>query len=806
MSLIIEQNLENWNDTELVKSYPYPLDTFQRHAVRAINNNKNVLCLAMTGSGKTLLADYCIASCLLNGKRVIFTSPIKALSNQKYKEFKDLYGETNVGIITGDNKFNPDAQILIMTAEILLNLLYKSKSYTKELGITSQLSLQDVGYVIMDEVHYINNKERGHVWEETLIMLPKEIRLVLLSATVDNPERLGNWLARVRETDLHMCSNTKRVVPLSYYLYKPTPYSDLATPKLRDGALIEIMDNTNLYKGSKVYTIWTKEYNRMIDYTLPEDSDEYKHQAEKTFSGRNRLNNLVEYLKYCGLCPAISFTFSRRNCELYSKAIQDSLITGKESAEIEHLFKFYTHHYYENLKSLPQYYLLLDVLKKGVAFHHSGLVPILKETVEIIFSKGYIKLLFATETFSVGLNMPTKTVIFLELNKPDPAQEGGNRPLLTDEFLQMAGRAGRRGKDTRGYVIYCPMRTPEREETFKSILTGKKSQLVSKMDFGFQFIMKSLNSSVYSWSEILLNSFWYVDQLNYKTTLIEKIENLEQKILNTTFSETETNALEQRYKLSLEIKSKNTQREIDQWNNTYIGNRWRDLYNKFVDIKKSEIELQDLKLELSEFGNLNLFMANYALYLEKIGYLKELPTDLTTLNKDNLTPLGIASTELNEGHNILGMELYNYINDHLENYTTIDILKLLSIFINDSHNSSQVSKNTTIQYIKSRAEYYSKLADDYGVILEHTYWDIDTLWYDILEDWISDLSVSEIMSKYDIMEGNFTRGILKLVNLIEEFRNISSFYNNVKMLELLKDSELLVVKKVVLQESIYIRL
>jgi len=813
MSLFITNTikLDNWNDSELVKQYPYPLDNFQRHAVRAINNNNNVLCLAMTGSGKTLLADYCIAYSLKIGKRVIFTSPIKALSNQKYKEFKDIYGAENVGILTGDIKFNPDAQILIMTAEILCNLLYKTKSYTKDLGITSTLSLQDVGYVIMDEVHYINNRDRGHVWEETLIMLPKEIRLVLLSATIDNPEILGKWLARIRETDLYMMSNTVRVVPLTYYLFKPTPYADLANPKLCDGALIEIMNNTGDYKGAKVYSNWVREHNKMIDYTLPTDSDEYKRIADKTFSGRNRLNNLVEYLKYCGLCPAICFTFSRRNCELYSKSIQDSLITGKESAEIEHIFKFYTHHYFEQLRHLPQYYLLLDVLKKGVAFHHSGLVPILKETVEIIFSKGFVKVLFATETFSVGLNMPTKTVVFLEFNKPDG--DGSNRMLLTDEFLQMAGRAGRRGKDTRGYVIYCPMRHPESEDKIKTMMCGRKSPLESKMEFGFQFILKSLNSNIYKWSDIVTNSFWYLEQLQYKDSLTEKLANLKTSISNITFSDREIQILEQRHTLETSLKlakdivsKKDIQRKIEQWKNTNIGKRWEDLYSKYGEKLRLESDLEYYTQELGEFGNLNKFLENYANFLEKIGYLQNLPEDLTTLTNENLTPMGVASTEINEGHCILSMDLYNYISKNIENYNNVDILKYLSLFISDDRVQGTTMATDTIKYINGRSTYYSELADNMGLALEHTYWDINTTWFNIVEDWVNDdMKIGDIIGKYDIMEGNLTRGILKLVNLIEEWRNVATYFNNVEMLDLLHQLENLVVKNVVSQDSLYIR-
>jgi superfamily II RNA helicase len=453
----------------------------------------------------------------------------------------------------------------------------------------------------------------------------------------------------------------------------------------------------------------------------------------------------------------------------------------------------------------------LDVLKKGVAFHHSGLVPILKETVEIIFSKGFVKVLFATETFSVGLNMPTKTVVFLEFNKPDG--DGSNRMLLTDEFLQMAGRAGRRGKDTRGYVIYCPMRHPESEDKIKTMMCGRKSPLESKMEFGFQFILKSLNSNIYKWSDIVTNSFWYLEQLQYKDSLTEKLANLKTSISNITFSDREIQILEQRHTLETSLKlakdivsKKDIQRKIEQWKNTNIGKRWEDLYSKYGEKLRLESDLEYYTQELGEFGNLNKFLENYANFLEKIGYLQNLPEDLTTLTNENLTPMGVASTEINEGHCILSMDLYNYISKNIENYNNVDILKYLSLFISDDRVQGTTMATDTIKYINGRSTYYSELADNMGLALEHTYWDINTTWFNIVEDWVNDdMKIGDIIGKYDIMEGNLTRGILKLVNLIEEWRNVATYFNNVEMLDLLHQLENLVVKNVVSQDSLYIR-
>jgi len=814
--LVIEKNEHpsDWSDNESIKEYKYPLDYFQKWAVRAMNNQHNVMACVATGSGKSTLADYAIATSFSRGKRVIFTSPIKALSNQKYKEFKEAYGESNVGLMTGDIKFNPDASCLIMTAEILRNLLYKHKSYTKELGITSQLSLEDVDTVIMDEVHYINNKERGKVWEETLIMLPSEIKLVLLSATIDHPEYLANWIGNLKKRTIHLISNTTRIIPLTHYIYKPTPYEELADPKKRDEALITLMTNDGSWR-SKVYGPWEKEFNRMIDNTLAKDSKEYQKQANKTYSGQNRLNNLIDYLKLCGLCPAICFVFSRKNCEIYASGIQDSLITGKESAEVENIFNFYTHPYRKQLEELPQYYNLITLLKKGIAYHHSGLVPILKETIEIIFSKGFIKLLFATETFSVGLNMPTKTVIFLEYRKPD--DDGGSRLIYTDEYLQMAGRAGRRGIDTKGYVIYLPMRHPEKEMDVKTMMTGRKSTIQSKMDFGFDFIFKSLHSQVYHWSDIVKDSYWFIDLLKNKSNIGKQIEENRKKIedFQKTIKKEERLDLEERFRLEISLKEdtlvplKLRQSKLETWKNRHIGKRWDILYadwkNEYNLIEKQK----ELELEYLESDNLEIFMGGYAKYLELTGYLQDLPNQFIDMNYTNLTMKGVMATEINEGNPILMTELYLwYCENRPKIPDSLELLATLSIFMTGDRIELETPNNIdseSIDYIKIRAEELRLLSESMYLGVPEIQWQITTNWWPIVWDWLNNMSIGEIVTKYNIYEGNLTRAMLKMTNLLDEWRNMAIYRQDVWMLEKMEGLEKYLVRDVVMPDSLYVR-
>lgn len=805
----------DWQDSESIKVYKYPLDYFQKLAVRAMNREENVMACVATGSGKSTLADYAIALCFSKGKRVIFTSPIKALSNQKYKEFKEAYGETNVGLMTGDIKFNPDAPCLIMTAEILRNLLYKHKSYTKDLGITSQLSLQDVDTVVMDEVHYINNTDRGKVWEETLIMLPSEIKLVLLSATIDHPEYLANWLGNLKKRPIHLISNTQRIIPLTHYIYKPTPYEELADLTIRDNALIPIMTNDGTWRG-RVYGPWEKEFNKMIDHTLPKESKEYQKQAAKTYSGQNRLNNLIDYLKLCSLCPAICFVFSRKNCENYAAGIQDSLITGKEGAEIENIFHFYTHPYRANLETLPQYYSLLDMLKKGVAYHHSGLIPILKEVIEIIFSKGFIKILFATETFSVGLNMPTKTVVFLEFKKPD-GENGGSRIIYTDEYLQMAGRAGRRGIDTKGYVIYMPMRHPEGEADVRNMMTGRKSMIKSKMDFGFDFIFKSLHSQVYHWSDIVKDSFWFIEMNAHKNRLGSEIVENENTIqtMEAEFNDGEYNQLVERHELETAYKEdsivpiKTRQRNLDSWKNRHIGKRWDTLYNTFKSLQTLREKQLDIKAEYESIDNLELFMGGYATFLERTGFLKNIPERFTDMNQDNLTEKGVLATEINEGNPILMSELYLwYVEDRSRLPDKETLLCILSLFLIGDRVSQDEPVDIScpsLNFLVNKTEELSGLASDMYLGVPEDQWRITRDWWYIIEDWISGCPISEIVVEYNIYEGNLTRGMLKMTNLLDEWRNMATYRGDVWMLEHAADLEKLLLRDVVIPDSLYVR-
>ena len=490
-------NTSSQQAPEVETNYTFPLDPFQKCAVAAIQARENVLVTAKTGSGKTLVGEYQIEYSLNRGGRVFYTTPIKSLSNQKFNDLKQLY-PNKVGIMTGDIKFMPQADVVVMTTEILRNLLFKIGSSTEGVGSTASLSLDGVDAVVFDEVHYFNDPARGKVWEECLILLPPTIRLVLLSATIDSPAVFAEWIGEMKQVPMHLISTQYRVVPLEH----------------RVGEKL-LLDEKDVFH-KEAYTEYLR-HLKGIEDAQRKHSDAVKArvagdpvlQREIRSTGfLHQMNEMIDDLNAKEKLPAMFFVFSRKNCEVYASKVSSTLIDTSEGAAIKNIVRFHLHRY-PDLETLPQYHTLMALLMKGVAFHHSGMLPVLKEIVEMLFARGMIKLLFATETFAVGINMPTKTVIFTSYRKFDDAAEG-LRMLRTDEYIQMAGRAGRRGKDTRGFVYYLPDRKPETVEDVQRMMTGKQQSLESRMDFHYDFLLKCLQSGTTGWLGLVKKSYWYV--------------------------------------------------------------------------------------------------------------------------------------------------------------------------------------------------------------------------------------------------------------------------------------------------------
>lgn len=467
--------------------FDFKLDDFQEEAINYIKDGKSVVVCAPTGAGKTCIAEAAIQLALENGQRIFYTTPLKALSNQKYYDFSKKYGQDKVGLLTGDTSINRSAQIVIMTTEVFRNMLYGTTFGTLK------DNLHDVKYVVLDEVHYMNDESRGTVWEESIIYCPTNIQIIALSATVQNSKQLTEWINTVHSDTKHVYTDF-RPVPLRFYYYdssKPHTVLPLISP---GGGL-----NTKIKPESK-----------------------YKYFNPKT-QPKNPMLDIVNVLYERNMLPAIYFTFSRRKCDENALACAKAeLLSDIEAKEIEKTVDEYLS---ENLYlyGSPQ----LDLIKKGVAPHHAGMLPGLKNLVERLFQKGLIKVVFATETLAAGINMPARTTIISSISK---RTDDGHRLLTANEFLQMSGRAGRRGMDDIGYVVIIgtPFQTPD--EVY-NLATSGSNPLESKFAPCYSMVLNLLQRfSLDESKELILKTFGYFSSTDRLSPLQNELERYKDSI------------------------------------------------------------------------------------------------------------------------------------------------------------------------------------------------------------------------------------------------------------------------------------
>lgn len=424
------------------------LDPFQENAIKAIERNSSVVVSAPTGSGKTLIADYIIDKHKNDNKKIIYTAPIKALSNQKYKDFSREYGEENVGLMTGDIVINPSAKVLIMTTEIYRNMV-----------ISNEKEVKDVVYVIFDEIHYINDVERGYVWEESIIYSPKTTRFLCLSATIPNAEEFSNWIQAIKKHKVETIMATKRNVPLKHEFYD---YE---------------LGLTTLQKIKEAKEIPTyKEIRRGEKGKMRPKSPAPNHIELIKELGKNKL-------------PALFFSFSRRDCQMKARELSRANLFQRNT-ELLQFMNQKLENVPPEISKLNSAITLKETISQGIAFHHAGLLPVIKEIVEDLFGQGKINVLYTTETFAVGINMPAKTVCFNSLRKYD----GFNfRYLNTKEYFQIAGRAGRRGIDKEGQVVSMIYRPTFHYDEIKRITSKDIEPIKSQFKLSTNTVLNLIN-------------------------------------------------------------------------------------------------------------------------------------------------------------------------------------------------------------------------------------------------------------------------------------------------------------------------
>ena len=734
-------------DNEISCNFPYKLDPFQLEGIYRIHNNENILITAHTGSGKTVLAIYAIAHSLKNNKKVLYTSPTKSLSNQKYAEFTEQFG--SVGIMTGDIKMNPDAQCIIMTTEILRNILFKHNS-----GIESSLlNIDEVGAVIFDEVHYINDPDRGKVWEESIILLPKNITLVMLSATIDKPEVFASWIGDIKDKPISLIPTSHRVVPLKHYFWKSYMFDNNGKDEMR-WELLEILNEKGVFKN---YDVIKRNY--------------------KSYDINKLMDNLVNFLIEESYTPALFFKFSRKKCESICKTVRNNLLTAEEIDKVENLFNYYMKDYKKTYEIMPQYQDVYKQLLKGVVYHHSGLIPILKEIIEILYSKGLVKILFATETFSIGVNMPTKTVLFTDLEKYD---NNGMRLLRTDEYLQMSGRAGRRGLDKFGSVIILPTMYLPDETNFKNILTGKSPSLKSKFKLTYQFVLKILYSDEFNINRFLENTFIMNENDKIILGFIFEKNNLEKKMESYKLEISDDmidniKKYEQLYNKindkTFVIKKKDIQKNEKEMKNIQdtIPN-FNDIFKKYNEYKLLLKELNDLNNNINWFKNsINNDIDIIKKILEYGNYIKD----------DKITIKGIIASNINECNELLFTEMID--RGLLDDLTFPEIIGVLSAFINEKDQSSQelyisdLKVPKSVIYVLKELDKISNemmdLESKYQLTINTDY----KLYLDFIEPayiWANGGTIYDVYKYTTIYDGNFVKAIMRLNNICENLMDI----------------------------------
>ncbi|XP_041428816.1 helicase SKI2W [Xenopus laevis] len=468
---------------DLAFKHPFELDTFQKKAIQCLEAGSSVFIAAHTSAGKTVVAEYAIALSLKHMTRAIYTSPIKALSNQKFRDFKITFGD--VGLITGDVQLYTGASCLIMTTEILRSMLYNGSDV-----------IRDLEWVIFDEVHYINDAERGVVWEEVLIMLPDHVNIILLSATVPNTVEFADWIGRIKKKNIYVISTTRRPVPLEHYLYT-------GNSQKTQNQFFLLVDASGGFQTKGYYAAVEAKKERSSKYSQTFGA-KHPHGVGPGHDKGTWLS-LVQSLKMREALPVVVFTFSRTRCEQNATALSTvDLCTTAEKSEVQTYYTKCLSRLRGGDRQLPQILHMLDLLKRGIGIHHSGILPILKEVVEMLFSKGLVKILFATETFAMGVNMPARTVVFDSIRKHD----GSNfRDLTPGEYIQMAGRAGRRGLDNTGMVIIlCKADVPEMSDLHKMML-GKPTQLQSQFRLTYSMILNLLRVEALRVEDMMKRSF-----------------------------------------------------------------------------------------------------------------------------------------------------------------------------------------------------------------------------------------------------------------------------------------------------------
>jgi len=830
------------------EKYEYPLHIFQKWAVEAIVEGHHVLVSCPTGSGKTMPSEFAIDFFHSKGKKTIYCSPIKALSNQKFYDFTHKYPHISIGLITGDIKCNTTADVLIMTTEILLNKLYQINSNqltpTPNSAISFEMDINtELGCVVFDEIHMINDNDRGHVWENSIMLLPRHIQIIGLSATLDNPENFSQWLENRGEKEntsgkmVYLASKKNRTVPLTHYSFITVPNGIFKVVK--DKAIqeeIKAMIN-------KPFTIQSAkgEFNEAHYYKMEKMLQLFESKNIRV-KRHHAINQLAKYLFENNMTPALCYVFSRKQLEICAKEMNteiledDSKVRYIVQKECEQIIRKLPN--FQEYLHLPEYVILVNLLAKGVAIHHSGMMPILREIVELLFAKGYIKMLFCTETVAIGLNLPVKTTIFTDINKHDGTQF---RTLYGHEYTQAAGRAGRLGLDTVGHVIHLNnLFRNVNSVNYKQMLKGSPQTLTSKFKFSYNLLLNLINiqdrngdrdknkdkdNNITQFAKKSMVTGDVNNELEITTSSLCKI-NDEINKLNQSLEHSKTPVetikeyleLTEQKKTAVNKKRKEIERKISQITDTF-----KSIETDKMTYMKYQQKCDDFK----GMGDYHDQLANYTEskvtvvldLLESEGFIER--TTITSNSPSStvlvLTHKGILASHVRELHCLV---FANFIEKGIfDNLTPKQMVSIFSCFTNISISEDikkivPCSEDKKIQdyivEIENMYHYFNKKETDLQMNTGSDY----NIHFDLIDDvvkWCDCECVEDckfflqnLENEKGIFLGEFVKALLKINNISNEMEKIAEITGNISLLSKLKEIPILTLKYVVTNQSLYV--
>ena len=791
----------------------FEFSEFQQKACLSIENHKHVLVTAHTGSGKTLPALFSIYYWIeIKQKKVIYTTPIKALSNQKYKEMKDTFPDYEVGILTGDIKHNPEAQILIMTTEILQNHCYKQKN--RNMYLDFQMNLHDeLGCVIFDEVHYIDDIDRGTIWEQTMMMLPKHIPFVMLSATIGQKEVFAKWIENLTQKEVVICHHNERVVPLTFYEYFciPRKYIDNLSDKVKKKLFIEKTSETlRVIKTPKTY-----------DYSVLNQTKKCIHEMNKDryfVPSKYILNECLKDLRDKDMFPALLFVFSRKKVEFLASQITTPLyLENEKDSYVEPYVRQTMVRQFSNWREyveLPEYRIYVDLLEKGIGIHHAGMLPVFREVMEILYEKKFIKCLIATETFAIGLNMPTRTTIFYSLYKHDGNQL---RILQSHEFTQMAGRAGRRNLDKVGHVILLTnlYDTPSENE-YKQLFFGGCKVLKSKFRITYHLLLNYIHEySEEDFVKMVETSMMNNDirfQIDHANENIQKLQeeyDSQNEILGSfgfdavnLFSNYES--LKEKAKYAKNKERKRINAELRTLESTH-GNqlKQKNIYDKSIEIR-DKIENEKKSKQFAENYIRDQIQGMYDI-LKQSGFI----IDSKPSSK------GLNTCYIHELPCLVFSDVYEKFNK-LHSWNTSELAMYLSCFYDvkvkedfKTHNPPFLKQE--LKYTEETMNTYIANELKYNVYVTCQY----SLQYDLMiyiKKWIEEVhDVSNSISFFDTLKqeidvfiGDFMKCCMKIVNMCNELIIYGTNDANYGFVEKIQQIQKQIQKNIVINQSFYL--